>query len=218
MMKKIISEKKSNNKPTVIFSDERGIRDLILEMGRLNKEIDPRAILKDTGEILNNYYPSKGKKREELFEKLNNKFSQLAPILTLDTHYLLATNPYKNEYKTFAIELANQLVMEYDCKSPSEKMLAETAAWAYCRMLEYSRTLSGMLGIEYLSSEKNGYYSMISKEVDRANRQYLAAINYLRYIKQPKVNVTFKTQNAFVAQNQQINAPGKAQDQNNAKQ
>lgn len=212
-MKKVVSKKKSNNKPAIIFYDERKVRDLILETGRLNKDIDPRAILKDTGKILSDYYPSKGKKRKELLEKLNNKFSQIAPILTLDTHYLLATTPYKTEYKTFAIELANQLVVEYDCKSPSEKTLAETAAWAYCRMLEYSRTLSGMLGIEYLSSEKNGYYSMISKEVDRANRQYLAAINSLRYIKQPKLNVTFKTQNAFVAQNQQINTPGKAQDQ-----
>jgi hypothetical protein len=218
MMKKVVSKKKSNNKPAVIFSGERGIRDLILEIGGLNKEIDPKSILKDTGKILNDYYPSRGKKRKELLEKLNNKFSQLAPIFTLDTHYLLASVPYKTEYKTFAIELANQLVVEYDCKSPSEKILAETAAWAYCRMLEYSRTLSGMLGIEYLSSEKNGYYSMISKEVDRANRQYLAAINSLRYIKQPKVNVTFKTHNAFVAQNQQINTPSETKDQNNAQQ
>jgi hypothetical protein len=105
--------------------------------------------------------------------------------------------------------VANQLVAEYDCKTASEKMLAQTAAWAYCRMIEYSRKLNGITRQEYLSSVKTGHYAVLSKEVDRCVRQYLSAINTLKHFKQPSLNVTFKAQNAFVAQNQQINADKK---------
>ena len=115
----------------------------------------------------------------------------------------------KDKYRTLAIELCNQLIAEYECKTSSEKMLAQTASWAYCRMIEYSYKLNGLTRQEYLSNEKNGYYSMLSKEVDRCARQYLTAINTLKHFKQPPVSVTFKAQNAFVAQNQQINSDKK---------
>ena len=60
--------------------------------------------------------------------------------------------------------------------------------------------------VEYLTHEKNGYYSLISKELDRAHRQYITTLTLLQQIKQPSIKVNVKTKNAYIAENQQINA------------
>jgi hypothetical protein len=156
----------------------------------------------------------------ELEPKLNKQLENAAVILTLDQHIILAESLNSDKYRTLVIEIANQLVKEYECKTSSEKMLAQTAAWAYCRMLEYANKLNGITRQEYLSSVKTGHYAVLSKEVDRCVRQYLSALNTLKHFKQPSLSVTFKAQNAFVAQNQQINADRKPEtkEQNNVGQ
>ena len=46
---------------------------------------------------------------------------------------------------------------------------------------------------------------MISKELDRANRQFITALTTLKQIKAPSLEINVKTKAAFVAQNQQLN-------------
>lgn len=173
-------------------------------------QVGPKNLLKHTAELWSEYEnaPNDAKKLE-IEGKLNEKLEHASAIVALDNHMLVAEVLNKDKYRTLVIELCNQLMAEYECKTSSEKMLAQTAAWAYCRMLEYSAKLNGLTRQEYLSNEKNGYYSMLSREVDRCARQYLSAINTLKHFKQPPVTVTFKAQNAFVAQNQQINSDKK---------
>ena len=57
-----------------------------------------------------------------------------------------------------------------------------------------------------ISSEKNGYLAILSKELDRAHRQLITALTTLRQIKNPPIEFNVKAKTAFVAQNQQINA------------
>lgn len=168
--------------------------------------ISPQAILKDAAKLLHEYESSDDKQKNEVYKKLNDKLKEAMPLIALDKHQLIANALFEDKHRTLAIEIADQLIAEYGCKTTTEKMLAETASWAYCRMLEYSGRLNGFTQIDYLSNEKNGYYNALSLSVDRANRQFLSAIHLLRQIKQPKVNITFKANNAFVAQNQQVNA------------
>jgi hypothetical protein len=52
----------------------------------------------------------------------------------------------------------------------------------------------------------NGYYSQFGKEADRSFRQFQSALCLLRQFKSPPISVTVKTNTAFVAQNQQLNA------------
>jgi len=117
-----------------------------------------------------------------------------------------------NEYAMLATEFARQLVEEYDCKTASEKALTQVVANAFTRIMEFSNTLGKCRNIEYTKNELNGYYSMISKELDRANRHFTSALAMLRQVKAPllKINVTAKT--AFIAKNQQLNVN---QDNNN---
>jgi hypothetical protein len=117
----------------------------------------------------------------------------------------LCINAVTPDYQLLTINHTAELVEEYNCQTPSEKMLAHIAATALARHLDYSEELRSCRAIEWHSSQHNGYYSMISKESDRACRQYLSLIMSLQQIKKPamEVNVTAKT--AFIAENQQFN-------------
>jgi len=121
----------------------------------------------------------------------------------LDTHAPLWES-VSERYGLLAVEFARQLFEEYDCQTASEKALAQLAVNAYVRTLECSSILkSCMKGT--IAAEITGYYSMLSKELDRANRQFITAITTLKQMKVPQLKVNVKAKNAFVAQNQQIN-------------
>ena len=107
-------------------------------------------------------------------------------------------------YASLATEFSKGLFEEYKCNTPSEKALAQTAANAYTRVLEYSNTLESCRNKE-VNLRLIGYYSIISKELDRANRQFIMAITTLKQMKAPAINFNVKARNAFVAQNQQFN-------------
>jgi hypothetical protein len=208
---------KASNKPAV----KRTADEVKTLLSRYKVDIVPEHILMKAAELWTEYEQAPNdKKKLELEPKLNKQLENAAVILTLDQHIILAESLNSDKYRTLVIEIANQLVKEYECKTSSEKMLAQTAAWAYCRMLEYANKLNGITRQEYLSSVKTGHYAVLSKEVDRCVRQYLSALNTLKHFKQPSLSVTFKAQNAFVAQNQQINADRKPEtkEQNNVGQ
>lgn len=199
--------KENNNhlteKKPVKTVDQTHVRGKLLKHGA---NCNPSTLLRDTTSLWNQYLLADDKGKKKLEEPLYEKIQQAGAIVTLENHYLIAEALSGPKYRTLVVEITNQLIAEYECKSPSEKMLAETAAWAYGRMVENSTRFSNAHCLEFVSTEKNGFFSMFSKETDRATRQFLTAINMLKCFKQPPLNVTLKTQNAFVAQNQQINA------------
>ena len=214
----------SNNKPSKKNGKKLAKEFTPDEVKRMLKnveiEIYPAALLKKSADMWNEYEASSPAKKKTLVDDLNKKLEQASAIVALENHYLLAETLDTKKYRTFLIEVTDQLIAEYECKTTSEKMLAQTAGWAYCRMIEYGYKLNSITRIDFLSSEKNGYYSVLSKEVDRCARQYLSAINTLKHFKQPALKVSFKANNAFVAQNQQINSKtkDKSEGQNNVGQ
>ena len=58
---------------------------------------------------------------------------------------------------------------------------------------------------------------MLSKERDRAHRQYLSTIMTLKQLKAPAIEMNIKAKTAFVSQNQQINVPQAPKENNEAK-
>ena len=122
----------------------------------------------------------------------------------LETHAPIV-HALDSPYWGFALKLVDQLVKEYDCKTASEKATAQMAAVSHAKALQYEKKLRDCLGIEWHSNEKNGYFAMISKEVDRSTRQYMSAITILRQMKAPTINISVKDNTAFVAKNQQVN-------------
>ena len=59
---------------------------------------------------------------------------------------------------------------------------------------------------EYITENRTKYLAMLSKQIDRANRQFLSALTTLKQLKTPSIEMNIKTNTAFVSQNQQINS------------
>jgi hypothetical protein len=133
---------------------------------------------------------------------------EIMTTMSADTHWDLVetVNP---SYRGLAIEFTDQIIREYDCKTNSEKALATFIANAYIRTIDNSRRFNSCAEAgEHLSDERTRYLAMLSKQIDRANRQFLSALTTLKQIKSPVIEMNIRTKNAFIAQNQQINADG----------
>lgn len=122
------------------------------------------------------------------------------------SHYGLVESVPEN-YRPMIIEQSRQLISEYNCTTTSEKQLAELAGMAYVRALVAAKRFNGCIAVsEYISDDRTRYLAVLSKELDRAHRQYLSALATLKQIKAPALEINVKAKTAFVAQNQQINA------------
>ena len=134
-----------------------------------------------------------------------------------DTHMALMEG-FSERFRSGAREICRQFIMDFDCKTNAEKIMAETAAVASMRYLDASRRLNNCLDVDtYLSSVKTGYMAMLSKERDRAHRQYLSTVATIKQLKAPAIEMNIKANTAFVSQNQQINAPQQGNETNEPK-
>jgi len=191
---------KSNNKLLKPVTAKEAM-DFVKEASHIDD--DPEYIIKELTEtFLPKLKSRKYDKKTE--EKAVEVISKAVMMNGLDNHIPLAET-VKERYRPFIIKVSRQLTKEYNCKTTSEKMLVEVIVGAYARIFEYSQLLHTCRKAEFLSNEKNGFYTMLSKELDRANRHYITALSTLKQIKQPALAVNVKAKAAFVAQNQQLN-------------
>lgn len=131
--------------------------------------------------------------------------SDATMILGLDNHFPLM-GCVEESCRTLAVEFANTLAKEFDCKTPSEKALSQVVVNSYIRVIDDSRRYNNCSnGGEYISKERTNHLMMLSKQMDRANRQFVSALTALKQIKSPPMQVSIKTNTAFIAQNQQLN-------------
>lgn len=165
---------------------------------------NPEYVLKQLGEFMSrmdNNEPTPEKDKGIADEVVGRAVS----VLNLETHFLVSIAT-KEDYRPFTIEFANQLIAEYDCKTASEKALAQLTAQAYIRSIQYARSLNNAVAIGEAKPSLNTFFSIMSKEIDRANRQYTSGLTTLKQLKSPNLTVNVKTNAAFIAQNQQLNA------------
>jgi len=141
---------------------------------------------------------------------------------------ILMCENIKDEYKTFAIEMLRQLQLEYDCKTISEKSIAERATLNFIRSLEIEKQLRDTTTIISILSHKHTCgkrdslfpikecvachksqielqcYTILSKDLDKTDRRYCAYIHTLRMMKQTPIQITVKAQTAVIGQNQVV--------------
>jgi len=120
----------------------------------------------------------------------------------IDSLTMLAKG-YVGDGRTYILALAEQFIKEYGCKTASERATAQLAARAFTNVMVLSLQMSE------LDIKEVGQYNALSKELDRANRQYIQAIKLLRTMKQPNITVNVRTNEAYFAHNQQINHESK---------
>jgi hypothetical protein len=183
------------------FTDEQTL-DFLKECALA--KCDPKGILKRLSATAFAWYEN-SKPSKELRARLQEEVGEALPIIALDTHYLIA-EVVGERYRPFVITFVKQLIEEYQCKTPSEKALAQNVAVSYVRSIELSNRATSMARADSTSQEKNGYYGALSKELDRAQRQFTSSLLVLKQMKSPNLEVNIKAKNAFIAQNQQVNA------------
>lgn len=109
------------------------------------------------------------------------------------------------KYRPMAVELRRQLIKDFDCKTYSEKVLVDTVTSGYMRHLRSAKVYNNILAKGTLDKLGCDILSTMGKEMDRAQRQLMTALQTLVNLKRPPLKVQVKAQNAFVAQNQQLN-------------
>jgi hypothetical protein len=143
-----------------------------------------------------------------------------------ETHIALIES-VEPHYRSFALDHCTQLIKEYECTTSSDVALCELAAGAMARHLSATQKLQYLRDENWTTTNRRSRTGSFrfqkqeeewttvrdhlhrieieSKEIDRSLRQYQGIISQLSQRKSPMTEVHIKT--AFVAQNQQFNAP-----------
>lgn len=119
---------------------------------------------------------------------------------------ILLTSVVSEQYKTLAIDMSRNLQKEFSCQSSAEKALAEIVTVNYVRTLDIQRRINSYLEKGSVTDTGVRFLDVMSKELDRANRHYIQAVEALKAFKQPPVNVKINANTAVVGQNQLIQA------------
>ena len=194
--------KKQPKKTSAVMSRE----DTKIELAKLFKNVVANErFIKKVSNLLPLFTKAKGQEKKKIGSELDEIITKLWMSDGLDNNFPLM-RICGEFYGPLAIKCNERLIKEYDCQNAGEKALAQTIANAYVRILEYTSIMHGCREIEYLTSEKNNYYRMISKELDRAQRHFHNGLAMLKQFKSPAWDINIRAKTAFIAQNQQINA------------
>jgi len=117
---------------------------------------------------------------------------------------MLLAEGFEGKYRPFVIDLNRKIQKEFDCRTVSEKSLAESVAMNFCRTLYLQNKIDCYLQRRSFTDIGVGYLNYLSKDLDRANRHYLTSLQALKSIKQPNLEVNINAQTAVVGQNQVI--------------
>ncbi len=157
-----------------------------------NKYDDPREVTK----LVEKYEKGQLSDSEiSVFSNLRNQFNFEGGLS------FLAAIPESHE--GMMMRLRKKTIEEYNCKTHLEYALADIIAMSYIRILEQGYLLNIIASDGAISKHQAEVMKIASKEADRANRNFLSAIQTLLQMKSKPINVQIK--NAYMAQNQQVN-------------
>jgi uncharacterized protein (DUF736 family) len=112
---------------------------------------------------------------------------------------------FTEQYQMLGREMTETMIKEFDCSNEAEKALSELAVNAYIRVIDNSRRLNNQLEATDITHNRNVYIENLSKQIDRANRQYISALMTLKQLKAPQIEMNIKANTAFISNNQQVN-------------
>src|SRR3989339_1087254 len=196
-----MNKKQLKNKEIVNFRGKTNVEDTKeCFLNKFHIACDPNQVYKELSEVILKF---KNKGMEAATDKENSILLQATYINALENSSILVETIEKN-YRLFLVNFAQELTKEYECNTPSEKALVQTIVVAYGRIMSLSKRLNNIHNFDYFSSDRNGYFCQLSKDLDRSNRQFIIALQTLKQIKAPPLQVNIKTSTAFIANNQQM--------------
>ena len=169
-------------------------------------------VLKKMGdELLPKFYA--GDQDDLLLKEISNIGGELMRMRESDHHCNLMEG-FDERYRQLSKVMTDQIITEYDCTTEIEKSLASVIVGSHVRYLDNSRRLNNELNCEDITRNRNVYIANLSKQVDRAQRQYLSSVQALKMLKVPEVSMNINVDQAFVSQNQQFNSQNKNNETN----
>lgn len=170
------------------------------------------GIYREFKEAVKSLREAKNKKEEERASKKLSRLSQEAVSLMCYPWGGLSFWPVDKENTAVLKKMRNSLVDEYCPKTATELSLIDIIATAYYNFMRSSRILNFHLMTNdenketFVSHDQNVMKAAkeASKAVDLAYRQFTNSIILLKEIRQPKLNIHVKTENAYLARNQQV--------------
>ena len=149
-----------------------------------------------------------GDKSEEMLTDISKSTDALMRVHE-SVHHILLLESFNANQRFGVKQMAKQIIEQYDCKTEIERTLAATIANSYTRYIDNSRRLNNELECREITKNKNVYIANLSKQIDRAHRQYLSSLMTLKQLKSPQIEMNIRAKTAFVSQNQQINSQHK---------
>lgn len=163
---------------------------------------DPEKIAEAGSKLLRKYKDSDGEADEETITELNEHGRKYINAHSLDTD-MIPLECMSYGFGGFAITTLKELRAQYNIETPQDKMYLHMAVNAMVRYHSNLKEMECWKSPRYLSHECNGLITALSKDADRAFRQYHTIIQHFEAKQQPPLKVNIKAKNAFVAQNQQ---------------
>jgi len=152
--------------------------------------------------------PTCESKNKRLLKIANNDFrnsmEKLARIFESKSHVGLRET-FTERYKMLSYEMTEKNIEEFKCSNEIEKALAETITNSYIRILDNSRRLNSAYEASGITQLHINYISSLSKQIERAYRQFNSSILTLKQLKSPQIELNIKATTAFVANSQQVN-------------
>lgn len=166
-------------------------------LGNFKTGIDPDTVLKEADKELTN------KKNGGLAITPESNVFKAMTLLEFDNGMLMAT-AIPEQYKTFGVDMMKRLQKEFNCQTVSEKATAELATVNYIRTLEAQNRITKYVALGTITENGVKFLAIMSNELDRANRHYLTAIQFLKSMKQPQLGVNIMANTAVIGQNQMV--------------
>jgi len=159
----------------------------------------------DSGYILKKAHEEvKELKGMKMFDPGTNYYKAMT-LFEFDRGILLASS-IPDRFIVFALEFSKNLQSEYECKTQSEKSIAEITSLNFVRVLETQNRINSYLNRKSIEDIGIKYLTFLSKELDRAERHYLSSLQMLRLLKTSPLQMNIKTNTAVVGQNQIVQA------------
>ena len=201
MSKKQPKTKHQNTKLSVVKKGKS--EEIIKEFFEADIFLPERQLLKEYKDLFNleKLTPSQNKRKGELE-------LEIAMLYGLENGMWATTISRKKYYGALATMRKN-IVNQYNCRASLELMLADRIVASYWRALKcdmvFNRLIEDEDGNFSFNQLKVNVLKEFNKGMELANRQLSANIILLKELKQPKLDVKVRTDNAYIAQNQQLN-------------
>jgi len=138
-------------------------------------------------------------------EELKHFEEIILSLNAIETNRVLMETMDGNINKTAIAEFCDDLIEEFNCQSISEKSLCSMIASAYFNSMIASKCLRWLYNLTNVSNEKNGYYNIVGKELEKQQRIYLHSLQVLKNLKTPSLWVSIQARNAFIGDKQTFN-------------